>query len=136
MFPASTKGGGMTVAFPNVCKTPAAPSPLPIPYPSIGQCSDAKGSTCSKKVKILNKAVLTKVSEIASTNGDQAGTLKGVVSQTTGSKAQYKGSEKKVLIEGNAIVTHLKPVASNGANANMPAGTQVSPSQTKVLVVP
>ena len=55
MFPASTKGGGMCTAFPNVCKTPAAPSPLPIPYPSIGQCSNANGDTCSQKVKILKK---------------------------------------------------------------------------------
>ena len=54
MFPASTKGGGMCFAFPNVCKTPAAPSPLPIPYPSIGQLTNANGSTCSEKVKILN----------------------------------------------------------------------------------
>ncbi|WP_224240788.1 PAAR-like domain-containing protein [Hyalangium gracile] len=136
MFPASTKGGGMCFAFPNVCKTPAAPSPIPIPYPSIGQCSNASGDTCSKKVKILNKAVLTKASEISSTQGDQAGTLKGMVSQTTGDKAAYKTSASKVLVEGNEIVTHLKMVGQNGSNANSPPGTQVAPSQVKVIVAP
>lgn len=136
MFPASTKGGGMAVAFPNVCKTPAAPSPLPIPYPSIGQCSNASGDTCSQKVKILNKAVLTKASEISSTQGDEAGTLKGMVSSTSGDKAVYKMSESKVVVEGNEIVTHLKMMAHNGSNANAPPGTQVAPSQTKVIVSP
>lgn len=136
MFPASTKGGGMCFAFPNVCKTPAAPSPIPIPYPSIGQCSGASGDSCTKKVKILNKPVLHKSSEISSTNGDQAGTLKGMVSSTTSDKAQYKQSVSKVLVEGNEIVTHLKMVAQNGSNANSPPGTQVAPSQTKVIVSP
>jgi hypothetical protein len=136
MFPASTKGGGMCFAFPNVCKTPAAPSPIPIPYPSIGQCSGASGDSCTSKVKILNKAVLHKSSEISSTNGDQAGTLKGMVSQTTGDKATYKTSSGKVLVEGNEIVTHLKMVAQNGSNANSPPGTQVAPSQMKVLIAP
>lgn len=136
MFPASTKGGGMCFAFPNVCKTPAAPSPLPIPYPSIGQCSDANGDTCSKKVKILNKAVIHKSTEISSTHGDEAGTLKGVVSSTSSDKAAYKTSESKVLVEGNEIVTHLKMVGQNGSNANSPPGTQVAPSQTTVIVSP
>ena len=126
----------MCFAFPNVCKTPAAPSPLPIPYPSIGQCSSANGDTCTQKVKILNKAVLHKSSEISSTNGDQAGTLKGVVSSTTSDKATYKTSVGKVLVEGNEIVTHLKMVAQNGSNANSPPGTQVAPSQMTVIVAP
>jgi len=28
---------GMSIALPDVCKTPAAASPLPIPYPNIGR---------------------------------------------------------------------------------------------------
>ena len=32
---------GVTIAFPDVCKTPAAPSPLPIPYPNIAMSSTA-----------------------------------------------------------------------------------------------
>lgn len=32
---------GMTIAFPDVCKTPAPPAPpIPIPYPNIAMSSD------------------------------------------------------------------------------------------------
>ena len=36
MFPIkSSKGGGTTISFPDVCKTPAPPAPfVPVPYPS------------------------------------------------------------------------------------------------------
>ncbi len=30
----------MSMVMPDVCLTPAAPSPIPIPYPNIGQASD------------------------------------------------------------------------------------------------
>ncbi len=33
--------GGMSMVFPDVCKTPAPPAPpVPIPYPNIGKSSD------------------------------------------------------------------------------------------------
>ena len=35
MMPASNKGVGMSLGFPDVCTTPAAPSPVPIPYPNM-----------------------------------------------------------------------------------------------------
>jgi len=37
MMPAATKKGGNCAAWPDTCKTPAAPSPIPIPYPNIAQ---------------------------------------------------------------------------------------------------
>ena len=41
--------GGMSMVFPDVCKTPAAPSPVPIPYPNIGQSADtSQGPTTVK----------------------------------------------------------------------------------------
>ncbi len=38
--------GGVTIAFPDVCKTPAPPAPfVPIPYPNIAKSGDtAKGT--------------------------------------------------------------------------------------------
>ena len=41
---------GVSIAFPDVCKTPSPAGPIPIPYPNIAKSSDtAKGT---KKVKI------------------------------------------------------------------------------------
>ena len=41
--------GGMTIAFPDVCKTPTPGGPVPIPYPNISKSSDTGKGT--KKVK-------------------------------------------------------------------------------------
>ena len=47
---------GITIAFPDVCITPCAPSPVPIPYPNIAKSGDTdKGA---KKVKADGKPTL------------------------------------------------------------------------------
>jgi hypothetical protein len=74
MFPASSKSGGFTVAFPDVCKTPAAPGPIPIPYPNIAQTAKAKQS--ATKVKLQGKAV-TQKSTFSRSAGDEAGGIGG-----------------------------------------------------------
>jgi len=132
---ASSKEGGVTMGTPNVCKVPNPPAPpVPTPFPSIGQCADADGSTVSAKVKIKNKEVLHLKSKITRTAGDEPGTLKGVVSGTVSDQATYKKGSAKVSVEGNPIVRHLDPVGTNGTNANMPGAMQQSPSQTLVIV--
>ena len=48
MCPASTKGGGMSIVFPDVCKTPSPPEPfVPVPYPN---------SQFEENLKAANKA--------------------------------------------------------------------------------
>jgi hypothetical protein len=136
MFPAATNGGGQAFAFPDVCKVPAPPAPpIPTPFPNIGMLTQCKGSSCSSKVKIVNKKTVTVKSEIARTSGDEAGTLKGLVSSTNMDKAAFKQGVSKVKVEGDDIVNHLKPTGHNGSNANAPPGTHVAPSQSKVIVV-
>lgn len=135
MFPASTKGGGQCFAFPDVCKTPAPPAPpIPIPYPNIGMPNQA--TKTSTKVKFAGKSVVTKNSEIPRSSGDEAGVAKGMVSSTNMDKITFKGGSSKVKIQGHACVHLTVMTGHNGGNANMPAGAQVAPSQTKVLVAP
>ncbi|MCP4694847.1 MAG: DUF4150 domain-containing protein [Desulfobacterales bacterium] len=122
--------------MPDVCLTPAppAPSPVPVPYPNTAMVNQAKKTT--KKVKILKKAAVTKKSEISRSMGDEAGTNKGVMSGTNMGKVAFKKGSSKVKLEGQPCV-HLTCITGhNGANANMPAGAQVAPSQTKVIVSP
>ena len=120
---------------PDVCKTPAPPAgPIPIPYPNIGMVNQA--TKTSKKVKFVSKEVVTTKSEIPSSQGDEAGTAGGVVSGKNMDKVIFKKGSAKVKIEGAPCVTLTGTTGHNGANANMPAGAQIAPSQTKVLVAP
>jgi hypothetical protein len=132
-LPATTKKGGDCVGGPDVCKTPSpAGPPIPVPYPSLAACSGAS-DTC-KKVLVTNKESVNDKSRIKSSMGDEAGTLKGVVSNTHCGEVQFKKASSNVYVQNRKFVHHLALTAHNGSNANAPIGSQVSPSQTKVLV--
>jgi hypothetical protein len=133
MLPASTKMSGQTLAFPDVCKTPAAPSPIPVPYPNIGMCMQAS-SGVSKKVKIMNKECILENSKASMSSGDEAGSLGGVVSNKFKGEVVFKKGSSKVKVEGKSICHITSMTGQNGSNANMPAGAQIAPSQVKVLV--
>ncbi len=134
IFPASTNGGGMSQAWPDLCKTPTPGGPVPVPYPNMAMLNRAKKT--SKKVKIVGKQTVTTNSEIPKTNGDEAGTAGGVVSGTNMGPAIFKKGSTKVKIEGHPIAHVMAPTSHNGTNANAPMGQQVSPSQLKVTVAP
>jgi len=135
IFPASTKGGGQCFAMPDVCLTPAPPAPpVPVPYPNTGMVNQAKKT--STKVKFSGKEVVTKKSEMSRSMGDEAGVNKGVMSGMNMSKVTFKKGSAKVKIEGQACVHLTIMTGHNGSNANMPAGVQVAPSQTKVIISP
>ena len=64
--------GGMSVTFPDVCKTPSPGGHIPIPYPNIGKTSDTSKGT--KKVKVNGKPIMPKDSNFKMGTGDEAGT--------------------------------------------------------------
>jgi hypothetical protein len=86
------------------------------------------------KVKFVSKEVVTTKSEIPRTMGDEAGVAKGVMSNTNMDKVVFKKGSSKVNVQGHPCVYHTATTGQNGSNANMPTGTQVAPSQSKVLV--
>ena len=133
MFPASTKGGGQTFAFPDTCKTPSPGGPIPIPYPNIGMVNQVTKE--STKVKIAGAGAVTKKTEMTRSQGDEAGTAGGgVVSNMNMNKVTYKMGSMKVKVEGQEVQHLIATTGHNGMNANMPSGMQVAPSQVKVLV--
>ena len=131
MFPASSKGGGQCFGMPDVCKTPSPGGPVPIPYPNIGMLAQAKKT--AKKVKLCNKAAVTKKSKISMSSGDEAGVAKGVVSSKNMSTVTFKKGSSKVKVEGQSLQHLTAPTGHNGSNANVP-GAQIAPSQTKVII--
>jgi hypothetical protein len=135
MFPASTNMGGTCMAMPDVCLVPAPPlPPIPTPFPNTGMLNQA--TKTSVKVKIINKEVVTTKSEIPKTSGDEAGTNGGVTSGMNMGPASFTKGSTKVKIEGQPCVHQTSMSAHNGKSANAPSGTQMAPSQTKVIVAP
>jgi hypothetical protein len=135
MMPASSNGGGQCMAFPDACKTPTPGGPVPMPYPNIAQLAQANSGTCSQKVKIQNKNAVVKDSEITMSSGDEAGSAGGgVVSNMIKGSCKFKRGSSKAKAEGKPMCYITCTVGHNGNNANMPAGAQIAPSQTKVLI--
>jgi hypothetical protein len=134
MFPGTTKGGGQCFCFPDVCKTPSAAGPVPIPYPNTGLPNQA--AKTAKKVQFVDKPVVTLQSEIPRSMGDEAGVNGGVVSGTNMDKVLFKKGSSKVIVEGQPCVYLTSVTGHNGANSNQCTGQVVAPSQTKVLIAP
>lgn len=124
------------MAMPDVCKTPAPPpvGQVPVPYPNTAMLNQATNT--STKVKFVNKEVLTLKSKIPKSMGDEAGTLGGLISGMNMGEAQFKKGSSMVKIEGQPCIHLTSLTAHNGTNANAPAGTQMAPSQVKVIVAP
>ena len=137
VFPVSTSAGGMAMAMPDVCQTPAPPAgPVPIPYPNMAQLATADASTCSMKVLVESQPVHHVATEIPMSNGDEPGVNGGVVSGSQLGVCKRVQASTKVTVEGNGVVFVGGVTAHNGDTANAPVGNQVAPSQAKVLVSP
>lgn len=118
------------MGMPDVCKTP--PGPVPVPYPNIAMVSNA--TKTSTKVKFVNKEVVVEGSEIDQSQGDEAGVAGGIVSSQNMNKTTFKKGSSKVKAEGKNVAYLTSMTGQNGSNANVPAGQQIAPSQTKVMV--
>ena len=136
IFPAATKGGGQCFGTPDVCLTPVPPpvTQAPVPYPNFGMMNEAMKT--STKVKIVGMEVVTVNSEIPRSTGDEPGVKGGVVSGCNMGKVIFKKGSSKVKVEGHPCVHLTSLTAHNGANANVPCGVVVAPSQVKVIIAP
>jgi hypothetical protein len=105
---------------------------VPIPYPNTAMVNQA--TNASTKVKFVSKEAVTLKSKISQSMGDEAGTNKGVMSGMNMGEVSFKKGSSKVKVEGQPCVHATSMSAHNGSNANIPAGLQAGPSQTKVLV--
>lgn len=105
---------GVTIAFPDVCKTPSPAGPIPIPYPNIAKSSDtAKGA---KKVKCDGNPVCTKDSNFSMSTGDEAGSAGGVVSSKIKGKAEFVNFSFDVKFEGKNAVRAFDLMLHNDKN--------------------
>jgi hypothetical protein len=133
MFPISTSGGGTCMAFPDTCKVPAVPQPIPTPFPNTAQLMMVNRATCALKVNILMQPVVTMKSMVPMTSGDQAGAAGGVQSGVIMGPAKPVKGSMKVMAEGSPVVHHTCQFGQNGAAPNAPLGVHDAPSQVKVF---
>lgn len=106
---------GVTIAFPDVCKTPSPAGPIPIPYPNIAKSSDtAKGS---KKVKCDGNPVCLKDSNFSMSTGDEGGSAGGgVVSNKIKGKAEFVNFSFDVKFEGKNVARAFDLMLHNNKN--------------------
>jgi len=107
--------GGVTIAFPDVCKTPSPAGPVPIPYPNIAKSSDtAKGS---KKVQCDGNPICLKDSNFSMSTGDEAGSAGGgVASNKTKGKAEFINFSFDVMVEGKNVARAFDMMLHNDKN--------------------
>lgn len=127
---AKTTGGGLCMAFPDVCLTPSPAGPVPIPYPNVGADPTDIGFvpnvlvTCTPAHNMMTTAPMT--------NGDNAGVALGVAS------GLVMAPERNILgavtvIVGSAPMTRLtSPTIQNSTNS---PGMKAVPSVTNVVVL-
>ena len=106
---------GVTIAFPDVCKTPSPAGPIPIPYPNIAKSSDTSKGT--KKVKCDGQSTCVKDSNFMMSTGDEAGSAGGgVVSNKIKGKAEFILFSFDVKFEGKNAVRAFDLMLHNDKN--------------------
>ena len=124
MMPASNRGVGSNLGFPDTCLTPT-PVPVPIPYPNIAM--NMQAMPFSLTVRICLMSAVNTLSKITMTSGMEGGVshplLKGMGSYTMGNPL--------ISIERMPAINMLCPTTGN--NYNNPAGAVLVPSLVNVF---
>src|ERR1700722_18601173 len=107
MLPASNKGVGMNMGFPDVCLTPAGPVPVPIPYPNMAM--HAMAAPFVPTVLITSMPALNMGSIIPLTLGDQPGVANPLFMQM----GMFTMGDPVVMISGLPGVTLTSPTSGN-----------------------
>lgn len=117
---------GISQAFPDVCKTPAppSPSPVPIPYPNIAMSMHAADTAST--VKADGNPIMLSTSKYATSTGDEAGTLLGVVSNKIKGTAYPQMWSMDVKADGKNVFRQLDIMLQNGSSP--PPNTPVAPN--------
>jgi hypothetical protein len=127
---ANSQMGGQDMGFPDVCLTPAVPSPIPVPYPNIAMGPTASPS--QTKVLIMGMPAHNLGTTTPLTNGDNAGVATGVASGTVMGPSRHLTAAFTVNVVGMPLTRMTSMSLQN--NTNCP-GCRIAPSQTKVIVL-
>jgi hypothetical protein len=127
-------GGAMCMAtVPDVCLTPAVPSPIPVPYPNISTSDMANPGTIAENILVCGMPAMNQASIIMLSNGDQGGTAGGGVAcgEIMGETAFVTGCP--TIMVGGPPGVRLTCLTTQ--NTNNTLGLVTAPSQTVVLLL-
>lgn len=93
--------GGMSMVFPDVCKTPTPGGPVPIPYPNIGKSSDTTQGTTT--IEADGNMIMNKGAKYVISSGDEPGNIGGVISNTFKQECEYLLYSFDVMLEGKNV---------------------------------
>jgi len=125
MLPASVKGPGMNMGFPDVCLTPAVPAPIPIPYPNMGM--HAMAAPFCPTILLQAMPALNMGSMIPLTMGDNAGVANPVFMQV----GTFTMGSPKVILQGMPAITMTSMTTGNAMNN--PVGAVIVPGVPTIL---
>ena len=106
--------GGMSITFPDVCKTPTPAGPIPLPYPNIGKSADTSGGPTT--VKVDGNMPMVKGAKYMMTTGDEAGSAGGVMSSSIKGEAEFMMYSFDVKLEGKGACRLGDPLFHNKKN--------------------
>lgn len=120
---------GISINFPDVCKTQCGNVVIPIPYPNIAKSSDtAKGST---SVKVDSSSIMLKGSNFSTSTGDEPGSIGGIASGCTKGIAEFINYSFDVKVDGKNVCRLGDMMIQN--KKNTPPMPEVQPP---LVVVP
>jgi carboxyl-terminal processing protease len=125
MLPASNKGVGMNIGFPDVCLTPAGPVPVPIPYPNIAM--NAMAVPFCPTILLSAMPALNMGSVIPMTLGMQPGVANPLYMQM----GMYTMGNPTILVQCLPGINLTCPTSGNAMNN--PVGAVLVPSVTNVF---
>ncbi len=115
MLPASNRGVGINIGFPDVCLTPIAGVPVPIPYPNFA--AHAMAAPFAATVLVAGMNGLNQGSLIPMTFGDEP----GVAHPTIKGTGAFIMGNPVVMIEGLPGINLLCPTTGNNVNDGLGA---------------
>jgi hypothetical protein len=104
---------GVTMTFPDVCKTPTPAGPIPIPYPNIAMSSNTADG--SSTVKVDGNPIMIKSSNYSMSSGDEPGAAMGVMSNKIKGKAYPKMYSFDVKADGENVYRQFDIMLQNGS---------------------
>ena len=131
-------GAGTNFGFPDVCLTPipspAGPIPTPLPYPDINMSATTAPAAYNVLVDCMPS--INQLSMGLMSNGDELGTMGGVVSHLFDGQTEYIVGCFTILVDGIPAqrLTSVTGQNSVGMMPNAP-GMSVAPSQVTVLTL-